>query len=106
MKRIWDVASPHRRQPIIGFLITGARGNRLAIPATGRFTNQIMPSPRDITGDLVRLRGRKPLQDEAAPETPDPLHMRAMAFDPVLWISGVMIVCGLAVQGAFIIWMW
>jgi len=69
-----------------------------------------MPSPRDLTENLVQLRSKKALREPSP--SPDevtiPLdaQLRPMAFDPVLWISGLVILAGLATQGAFIAWMW
>lgn len=69
-----------------------------------------MPSPRDLTGSLVQLRSKKSLSDPSpapAEERAAPAaRLRPMAFDPVLWISSLVILAGLAVQGAFIVWMW
>lgn len=65
-----------------------------------------MPSPRDMTGDLVRLRSRKALTDGVLPPTAPGLEMREMAFDPVLWFSGLVILGGLAVEIALLAWMW
>jgi hypothetical protein len=65
-----------------------------------------MPSPRDLTGDLVRLRSKKLLQEGVpAPELPV-AEMRPMATDPVLWVSGLLILVGLAIEMALIAWMW
>lgn len=65
-----------------------------------------MPSPRDLTGELVRMRKNRPLAHEAGAARPATPAARPMAFDPVLWISGAVILAGLALQGAFIGWMW
>ena len=55
-----------------------------------------MPSPRDITGELTRLPKRRLKTDRspAPPTAQDPRPkgpaLRGMAFDPVIWLTGML----------------
>ena len=63
-----------------------------------------MVSPRDLTGDLVKLR--KPLAappPEKAPHAPLPL--RTLAFDPVLWLAAMAVGGTLVFQLALLFWL-
>ena len=63
-----------------------------------------MPSPRDLTGDLAR-HPRKRL--EAAEVRPRTLRapLRPLAFDPLLWLTGLIFLGAIATQFALMLWM-
>lgn len=88
---------------IAGLIVLSKK--RVAIAVDRRLKETTMPSPRDITGDLVRMRNRQPLAESPRPVRRTSIPTRPMAFDPVLWISSAVILLGLAMQGAFMFWM-
>lgn len=65
-----------------------------------------MPSPRDITGELTRLPKDRLKSSVAIKEKPAELPLRAMAFDPVIWLTGFLLLGAISIQFALIIWMW
>lgn len=67
-----------------------------------------MPSPRDLTRDLGRIR-RGSLRSSEAPPTPSPEALpaqRSLAFDPLLGLTLLLLALGVAVQFSLILWMW
>jgi hypothetical protein len=63
-----------------------------------------MPTPRDITGDLTRRPQQRLKSGEARPARPT-ARLRPMAFDPVLWLTGLAFLTALATQFALMLWL-
>ncbi len=71
-----------------------------------------MPSPRDVTKDLPRLRkgslrpGHRPVAGREVPAPEPSAPPREMTMDPLLGFTIILIGVALVVEFALIFWMW
>jgi hypothetical protein len=70
----------------------------------GNFDEFAMPSPKDITGDLSRMH-RKPLNKRGMePDQSGRIAFRKMAFDPLLWLTLLLLAVTISCQLGLLIW--